>query len=131
MIQWLDFKLFGNGRGLAQPEYDGQFYWLNGHFYYWIGGSGAQLGSFQWFATKIAEERNIAGRIFRVLNYRRIGPRVDIAWSMVNMSSNPRLAMEEIKFLKRLISEADIFTNYHSYWANYRQLHQNSQEYNP
>jgi hypothetical protein len=38
---WLDHKIFGNGRGLGSPCFDGIFYWLSGALYTWIGGFGA------------------------------------------------------------------------------------------
>lgn len=92
MIKWLDFRLFGSGRGLAVPYFDGRFYWLvdtyqanrdgkNGQFYTFSGGLGAQLTSFQWTHPNAGEERVLAGRRFRPLHSTREGPRVRISWA--------------------------------------------------
>ena len=85
MIPWLDFKLFGSGWGLGAPHYDQTFYFLNGHFYTWIGGLGAQLQSIQWTTPKPGEYRKIQGIEFRPFNTTRRGPRVMVSWAMTDL----------------------------------------------
>jgi hypothetical protein len=81
MIVWLDFLIFGRGYGLAQPRFDGRFYWLSGQFYTFIGGLGAQLQSFQWRHPRPGESRRLAGRDYRPFNSRRQGLRVSVSWA--------------------------------------------------
>ncbi len=88
---WLDFLTFGHGYGLAQPYFDGRFYWLvdtsrgrdagRGTLYTFIGGHGAQLASRQWFHPVPGEERTLIGRKFRPFNSSRRGLRVEVSWS--------------------------------------------------
>ncbi len=91
MIPWLDFKLFGGGRGFAMPFFDGRLYWLvdtkrgrrdgnRGQFYSWNGWLGAQLQSCQWFHPNAGEERILAGKRFRPFHSTRRGPRVIVSW---------------------------------------------------
>jgi hypothetical protein len=88
MIPWLDFKLFGNGRGLAQPFFNGQFYWLvdertqRGTFYRFSWGLGAQLTSLQWRHPLPGERRQLLRRTFHPFNSSRTGPRVMVSWAM-------------------------------------------------
>lgn len=85
---WLDWRLFGNGRGMASPYWDDAFYWLDGHFYQWIGGLGAQLQSHEWFAPKAGTRRRLIGEEFVVFQTRRKGPRVEASWALTQMPSN-------------------------------------------
>lgn len=90
---WLDWKLFGNGHGMAQPYFDGAFYWLtdmnlgrsrngrNGRFYRFGGGFGAQLFSTEWRTPKPGTRRRLFGRDFVVHSARRKWLRVDVAWT--------------------------------------------------
>lgn len=80
MIVWLDHLIFGNGHGLKSPHFDSVFYWLNGEFYTWIGGYGAQLQSFQWRHPKPGEKRVIAGLTFKPFDSRRRWFRVEVTW---------------------------------------------------
>lgn len=89
MIPVVDFWLFGNGKGLAAPGFSQTFYWLPyeidgkrfGSFYHWIGGFGAQLGSFQWTHPKPGERRLIKGREYYAYNSRRKNIRVSVSWA--------------------------------------------------
>lgn len=103
MIPWLDFKMFGSGRGLAQPFFDGRFYWLvdtfqkerdgrNGQFYKFFGGLGAQLTSFQWTHPKAGDRRRLANREFAVFRSRRSWVRVEVSWTMVGLG---RMSLDE------------------------------------
>lgn len=96
MIMWLDFWLFGNGRGLKSPFSDDRFYWLvdkyqkernekNGQLYTFSHGFGAQLTSFQWTHPNAGEERLLAGYSFRPLHSIRIGPRVKVSWKCMDL----------------------------------------------
>lgn len=92
MLSRLDLWLFGNGRGLAQPYFDGRFFWLvdtaqdrangQGRLYTFTGGLGAQLRSFEWRMPLPGERRRLAGEWFTVFGALRRGPRVDVAWAM-------------------------------------------------
>lgn len=82
MIFKLDWWLFGNGHGLGSPYFNDTFYWLNGRFYTWIGGFGAQLQSIEWFAPRIGDSRRINGIKFVPFNCTRKGPRVRISWAV-------------------------------------------------
>lgn len=121
MIPWLDFRIFGNGYGLAQPHYDGPFYWLSGRFYHWIGGLGAQLESFEWRAPLPGAEREIAGRTFRVLNTSRRGPRVIVSWGMVDLPRDIDAANTEIRFLRQIIGRLMATSEYASEWQRLRE----------
>lgn len=89
-------KFFGNGHGMAAPYFDQTFYWLNdrtlnqgkakGRFYTWIGGFGAQLGSFEWRCPKPGTRRVLAGTTFTVFtaNRSRFGLMWDVTWSIVD-----------------------------------------------
>lgn len=96
MIVWLDFAIFGSGRGMAMPYHDGQLFWLvdttgtrgqdaEGELYTHMSGYGAQLHSYQWTHPLAGEERRLAGRRFRPLHSRRRWGRVEIAWSACDM----------------------------------------------
>lgn len=88
---WLDFLTFGHGRGLAQPYFDGRFYWLvdtsqgrqagNGALYTFLYGFGAQLVSRQWFHPRPGETRTLVGRKFRPFNSSRRWLRVEVSWA--------------------------------------------------
>ena len=92
MLNPLDLWLFGNGHGLAQPYFDGRFFWLvdtararengRGRLYTFCGGHGAQLRSIEWRMPHPGERRRLAGETFTVFRARRKGPRVDVAWAM-------------------------------------------------
>jgi len=82
---WLDFLIFGNGHGMAQPYFDGRFYWLSGRFYKWIGGLGAQLSSCQWRHPRPGETRKLAGREYRPFSSRRSWLRVQVSWALVGL----------------------------------------------
>ncbi|MFT4129975.1 hypothetical protein [Labrys sp. (in: a-proteobacteria)] len=100
MIQWLDFRLFGSGRGLAAPFFDQRFYWLSGRFYTFMSGFGAQLHSFQWRHPKPGERRRLCGREFVVFHSTRHGPRVQVAWAMVGMPRDINKANEALRLLE-------------------------------
>lgn len=64
---------FGDGFGIAQPHWDGVFYWLldqegkkRGCWYHWIGGFGAQLDSFEFRSPKPGETRKLFGHTFYI-----------------------------------------------------------------
>ncbi len=88
---WLDFLTFGNGHGLAQPYFDGRFYWLvdtnngreagRGALYTFLGGHGAQLVSRHWFHPKPGEVRELIGRKFRPFRSSRRWFRVEVSWA--------------------------------------------------
>lgn len=82
MIFWLDWKLFGNGYGMASPFCDDVFYWLSGRFYRWAGGLGAQLHSIEWFAPKAGTRRKLFGHEFVVFQVRRKWIRVEVSWAL-------------------------------------------------
>lgn len=86
MIVWLDFRIFGHGRGMAMPHFDGRLYWLAGEFYTFSPGFGAQLTSYQWRHPRAGEERWLCGRTFRVLHSSRRWGRVQVAWGMVGLA---------------------------------------------
>lgn len=98
MIFWLDWKLFGDGRGLASPYFDDAFYWLKdmsdgdrkkakGRFYTFSAGLGAQLQSIEWLAPKAGTRRILFGQEFVVFSVSRNGPRVRVAWRAVGVNS--------------------------------------------
>ncbi len=104
MIVWLDFKIFGSGRGMAMPHFDGRLYWLAGEFYTFSAGLGAQLTSYQWQHPRAGEERTLCGRKFRVLHSSRRWGRVQVAWGMVGLN---RLSLDdahkEIRHLGKIV----------------------------
>jgi len=88
---WLDFWLFGNGHGLAQPHWDGVYYWLVdrdsrvGRFYTFSGWFGSQLQSIEWLTPRPGTRRTLKGREFVVFSAVRAGPRVRVSWAMTRM----------------------------------------------
>lgn len=84
---WLDFLIFGSGRGLSAPALDQSFYWLvdshkgHGRIYTWIGGLGAQLTCFQWRHPRAGETRYLCGRNFTPFHSERCWGRVRCAWA--------------------------------------------------
>lgn len=98
MIYWLDWKYFGNGKGMGSPYFDDVFYWLKdmskgnretakGRFYLCHPGFGAQLVSFEWFKPEAGTTRHLAGMDFRVFNAIRRWLRVDVSWGRVPVVS--------------------------------------------
>lgn len=83
MTFWLDWQLFGNGHGMASPYFDDVFYWLDGRFYRWSGGFGAQLHSIEWRTPAIGTRRKLFGHEFIVFSARRYWLRVEVAWASV------------------------------------------------
>jgi hypothetical protein len=96
---WLDWRLFGNGRGLASPYCDDVFYWLDGRFYKWIGGLGAQLQSYEWRIPKPGTRRRLVGREFVVFQASRNMLRVSVSWQIVGLSRDLNAANAEIRQL--------------------------------
>lgn len=94
---WLDFKLFGNGYGLGSPRFDDVFYYLNGKFYTWIGGFGAQLQSIEWFTPKPGTRRRLMGHNFVVFNSTRSFLRVRVSWAIIAPN---QLQAEDLRKLK-------------------------------
>lgn len=96
MIVWLDHLIFGRGRGLSQPYFDGVYYWLvdtsnerrRGQFYTWSGWFGSQLQSFQWRHPKPQETRRLAEREFRPFCSERRWLRVRVSWAQVGLSKD-------------------------------------------
>lgn len=84
----LDFKIFGNGRGLGAPFFDQPFYWLvdrqtkRGNFYTFCAGFGAQLSSFQWTHPRPQERRLLAGLEFVPYQSHRQRGRVCVSWAV-------------------------------------------------
>lgn len=104
---WLDFLLFGNGHGLAQPHFDGVFYWLvdketgRGRFYKFSHGLGAQLESIEWLTPTPGTRRRIKGREFVAFNATRSGPRVRVSWAMTRAPHDLNEKNEAIRQLGR------------------------------
>jgi hypothetical protein len=94
---WLDFLIFGNGRGMKSPYSDDVFYWLSGRLYTWIGGFGAQLRSFEWFAPKAGSRRRLVGREFVVFGVSRRWLRVDVSWAVYQ---HHPITIEELRELE-------------------------------
>ena len=111
---WLDFYLFGNGHGLAQPYFDGVYYWLvdkntkRGRFYIFNHGLGAQLTSIEWITPNPGTRRKLKGREFVVFQVRRKGPRVLVSWAMTRMSNSIDDKNSEITQLKKDLSDSMI-----------------------
>lgn len=82
MTFYLDWKLFGNGHGMASPYCDDVFYWLSGRFYRWFGGLGAQLSSIEWFAPPAGTRRRLFGHEFVVFRTSRKLVRVEVSWEL-------------------------------------------------
>lgn len=113
---WLDFKIFGNGRGMAMPHFDGRLYWLvdtyqkdrvarNGAFYTFHYGFGAQLSSCQWTHPNAGEIRKLIGREFRPLSSIRRRGRIRVSWSM-SLPKDIDKAHAEIRALKADLDSA-------------------------
>ncbi len=107
----LDFLIFGNGFGLAMPYFDGKLYWLvdmashkrdqrNGRFYHWIGGFGAQLGSFEWRAPLPGTRRRLAGYDFEAFSVTRRWRRHSVSWALVQRRPITR---EDVDILKETL----------------------------
>lgn len=93
MTFWLDWKLFGNGHGMASPYFDDVFYWLvdtyryerdsrRGRFYQMFGGLGAQLRSYEWRMPSPGTRRRLFGHEFVIFIARRKWLRVDCSWAL-------------------------------------------------
>lgn len=94
MIVWLDHLIFGNGCGLGSPHFDKKFYWLGGkrgQLYHWIGGFGAQIGSFQWTHPKPGERRKLFGHEFTPFDSERCWLRVRVSWATHGITDIQRL----------------------------------------
>lgn len=100
MMIWLDHKIFGSGRGLRTPYWDGAFYWLSGELYTFSPGLGAQLHSIQWTHPKAGERRYLCGRWFRPLHSQRQWGRVKISWAMEGLKGDLDSVHAEIRRLK-------------------------------
>lgn len=100
MIIALDHLIFGNGYGLKAPYYDSVYYWLDGEFYTFSYGLGAQLNSIQWTHPKPGERRTLAGRGFVVFQSRRRWLRVRVSWAMTRLPDDLDKANAEIRKLK-------------------------------
>lgn len=97
MLLWLDFLLFGNGNGLKSPHCDDKIYWLAGKMYWWIGGFGAQLKSFEWSVVPTGTRRRLCGKDFVVFQARRRFVRVETSWTLAQSQT---LTIEAIRELK-------------------------------
>lgn len=109
---WLDLLIFGNGRGLGAPYFDQAFYRLvdtrfgrkggSAAWYTWIGGHGAQIMSRQWFHPLPGEKRRLVDREFIVFQSHRRGLRVEVSWTMRQMSGKNIVEANTLTaFLKR------------------------------
>ena len=116
MIPWLDFWLFGNGRGLGAPFFDGRFYWLvdtllkgrharNGQLYTWSGGFGAQLTSFQWRHPVTGTRRRLSGNEYQVFSSSRSGPRVRVSWALVGLPHSIDEANARLREVERSLAQ--------------------------
>lgn len=97
---WLDWKLFGNGHGMASPYHDDVFFWLDKRFYRWIGGLGAQLSSIEWWIPKPGTRRMLFGEDFTVCTAERKWIRVWVTWTRtrpVRDYSEVRTLVEKLK----------------------------------
>lgn len=101
MIIALDHLVFGNGHGLGAPCWDSVYYWLDGEMYTFSGGHGAQLHSIQWTHPKPGERRKLVGRDFVAFNSLRRWGRVQVSWSMVNLSQDMDEANQELRRLRK------------------------------
>lgn len=89
MIIWLDFLIFGGGRGLAFKTDNDTYYWLRDDnkrhatpmFYKWDGWYGSQLTSFEWHAPKVGDQRKLIGYDFIPTHYHRRWFRYQISWA--------------------------------------------------
>lgn len=79
---WLDWKLFGNGHGMASPAADDAFYWLSGRFYRPFGGLGAQLTSYEWSRPPAGTRRRIMDREIVIFQTHRKWFRVECSWAL-------------------------------------------------
>lgn len=110
----LDWKLFGNGRGMKSPYWDDVFYWLRdtygrsrnkakGRFYRQSGWFGCQLASVEWRMPRPGERRMLAGYEFVVFSARRKWFRVEVSWAMTGMG---RLTIDEQnERIRRMIAD--------------------------
>jgi hypothetical protein len=114
---WLDFKLFGSGRGMSMPFWNGIFYWLNneadeswytttdhrrnygkiGDLYTFMHGFGAQLHSYQWTHPNAGERRVLAGKTFAPFHSTRKLGRVEVAWGMTDLPRDTDAANKAIR----------------------------------
>lgn len=112
MTFWLDWKLFGNGYGMASPYFDDVFYYLvdtyrqergsqRGRFYRTFGGLGAQLQSYEWRMPRPGTRRRLFGREFIIFIARRRGPRVECSWALVGGVKD----FDEVRELKSELQE--------------------------
>ena len=104
-MNFLDYLIFGNGRGLSAPCSDQRFYWLvdavtkRGRLYNWSGWFGAQLASFQWTRPLAGETRILCGRTFTALHSQRSWVRVRVAWS-AHLSDDIDKANADLRLLQ-------------------------------
>jgi len=99
VIFWLDWKLFGNGRGMASPYFDDVFYWLSGRFYQFTGGFGSQLASYEWRIPTPGTRRHLMGEDFIVYSAKRRWLRVAVSWTR----ARPTVDVEDIRLLEQKI----------------------------
>lgn len=84
---WFDWMLFGNGKGMKSPYFSDIFYWIDGHFYQWIGGSGAQLCSREWRMPNPGTRRTLLENEMVVYTASRKGPRVSVSWRLTKLNN--------------------------------------------
>lgn len=119
MIFWLDWLLFGNGRGMQSPYYDDVFYWLKdttierakakGRFYRFSGWFGCQLAAVEWRAPPVGTRRFLAGREFVLLRATRKFLRVETSWTMVSLKGVPiDEANERIRELRDNLGRSEL-----------------------
>ncbi len=97
----LAFIAIGDGRGIAQPFWDGTWYWLHDQIWeregkrrsawYQISGRlGAQLHSVEFTTPRAGEEREIFGYRIRVFSTgaRRRGPIVETSWCFADLPTS-------------------------------------------
>lgn len=93
----IDFWIFGSGRGLGAPTCDQTFYWLNGRFYTWIGGFGAQLQSIEWRCPRPGDRRVLSGTVFRPFSADRKWGKWRVSWVV----DGPQLSLEAIREMRK------------------------------
>ena len=105
MIVWLDHAIFGNGNGIKSPHWDNVFYWLNGEFYTFFPGLGAQLTSWQWKRPRVGERRTLAGREYGIWSAHRRWGRVECKWALTRLPDDLNAANALLRTVQTELGE--------------------------
>jgi len=100
----------GNGFGIAQPFFDGAFYWIDGELYHVTGWFGSQLVSWQWTHPNASETRRLIGREFRPTRSTRRSGLVEVSWSFLRDGDSHNIHDQQLQDFRADIQKLAIYS---------------------